>query len=291
MVAHWRGWRLRNRRVSLWGETEEIKVLWTSSRRLARLILRRENGAAVVVMRAAASVAHRLGLRDNSLNFYSTILSFCRTCSQRGPTSTPSLGRRVCQEDRLQVYLPLHQQQTPLHRRTTRFQRIAIRMDQQIIRSHQRRWSDLTTPHRDIAMRLHLGFSRSHQGPRAQGYLFKISKDLIKTTASFPTLRTLSTSTSKGFPQHSMFSEHSLQQHNPRYICKSNSIYKNSKHLSGSDCSDQSSTSHLNALSQTRRAYSSFTLKNLRACDFTSSSFWVLISSHPILNVNFANNK
>ena len=280
MVERWRGWRLRNRRVLLLGETEETKVLWTSSRRLARLILRRENGAAVVVMRAAASVAHRLGLRDNSLNFYSTILSFCRTCSQRGPMSTPSLGRRVCHRDPLQVSLPLHQQQTC-------FQRIATRTDQQTTRQQP----DQISPHRGIAMMLQLGFCHSHQGPRAQGYLFKFSKDLIKTTASFPTLRTLSTSTSKGFPQHSMFSEHSLQQHNPRYICKSNSIYKNSKHLSGSDCSDQSSTSHLNALSQTRRAYSSFTLKNLRACDFTSSSFWVLISSHPILNVNFANNK
>ena len=136
-------------------------------------------------------------------------------------------------------------------------------------------------------MMLHLGFSRSHQGPRAKGYLFKFSKDLIKTTPSFPTLQTLSTTTSKGFPQHSMFSGHSLQQHNPRYICKSNNVYENSKHLSGSHCSDQSSTSHLNALSQTRRAY----LKNPRACDFTCSSFWFLISSHPILNVNFANNK
>ena len=180
------------------GETEEIEVLWTSSQRLARLMLRRGNGAAAAVMRAAASVAHRLGLGDQDNSFNSarklTLLSFCRTCSQRGPTSTPSLGRRVCQEDRLQVSLPLHQQQT-------RFQQIATRTDQQTTRQQP----DQISPHRDITMRLQLGFSRSHQGPRAQGYLFKFFKDLVKTTASFPTLRTLSTTTSKGFPQHSMF--------------------------------------------------------------------------------------
>merc|ERR1712107_456645 len=202
-------------------------------------------------MRAAASVAHR-------------------TSSQRGPMSTPSLGRRVCQEDRLQVSLPLHQQQTCFHRIANRFQRTATRTDQQTTRQQP----DQISPHRGIAMMLQLGFCHSHQGPRAQGYLFKFSQDLIKTTPSFPTLQTLSTTTSRGFPQHSTFSGHSLQQHNPRFICKSNNIYENSKHLSGSHCSNQSSTSHLNALSQTRRAYSSFTLKNPWACDFICSSFW-----------------
>merc|ERR1712223_1588912 len=141
-------------------------------------------------MRAAASVAHR-------------------TCSQRGPMSTPSLGRRGCQEDPLQVALPLHQQQTPLHQRTTL-------LDQQTTRLHKGQQPDPPSPHRGIAMMLQLGFSRSHQGPRAKGYLSKFFKDLTKTTPSFPTIQTLSTTTSKGFPQPSMFSGHSLQQHNPR---------------------------------------------------------------------------
>merc|ERR1712107_475022 len=93
---------------------------------------------------------------------------------------------------------------------------IATLTDQQTTRLHKGQQPDQISPHRDIAMRLQLGFSRSHQGPRAQGYLFKFSKDLTKTTPSFPTLRTLSTTTSRGFPQPSMFSGHSLQQHNPR---------------------------------------------------------------------------
>merc|ERR1712107_27888 len=93
---------------------------------------------------------------------------------------------------------------------------IATLTDQQTTRLHKGQQPDQTSPHRDITMRLQLGFSRSQQGPRAKGYLFKFSKDLIKTTPSFPTLRTLSTTTSKGFPQPSMFSGLSLQQHNPR---------------------------------------------------------------------------